>query len=131
MAVCACGCGEILKEGLTYKNGGHAMRTKALPVMQRFEGKFVQSEGCWEWKGKLNNQGYGMFSVKQEDGTWKFVLAHRFAYEAYVGPIPTGMELDHTCENPPCIRPSHHEPVTHQVNIQRGYDSKRRRQSDG
>ncbi|HEV2123202.1 MAG TPA: HNH endonuclease signature motif containing protein [Chloroflexota bacterium] len=52
--------------------------------------------------------------------------AHRWAYEALVGPIPTGTELDHLCRNPACVRPDHLEPVTHAENIRRGYAAKPR-----
>lgn len=52
----------------------------------------VQPNGCWRWKGKLNKQGYGYFWL---DG--KSRLAHRVAYEHFVGPIPEGHEVDHLC----------------------------------
>nr|WP_275792666.1 HNH endonuclease signature motif containing protein [Prescottella equi] len=34
-------------------------------------------------------------------------LAHRCAYESFVGPIPDGMTVDHTCFKPACINPDH------------------------
>lgn len=37
-----------------------------------------------------------------------------------VGPIPEGMDLDHTCRNRGCVNPEHLEPVTTQVNTLRG-----------
>ena len=48
------------------------------------------------------------------------VYAHRFAYELAYGPIPEGLELDHLCRNASCVRPTHLEAVTHQVNMVRG-----------
>ena len=33
--------------------------------------------------------------------------AHRVAYEKAYGPIPKGMYVCHTCDNPPCIEPKH------------------------
>lgn len=39
--------------------------------------------------------------------------------EKIVGPIPDGLELDHTCVTPMCVFPAHTEPVTHAVNQRR------------
>lgn len=58
--------------------------------------------GCWEWSRGRHRQGYGELSV---DGKMK--LAHRVAYETMCGPIPDGMKVCHTCDNPPCINPEH------------------------
>jgi hypothetical protein len=70
---------------------------------------------CWLWIARLHRQGYGCF--------WpagRMVLAHRYAYELLVGPIPQGLTLDHLCSNPPCVRPDHLEPVTQTENVLRG-----------
>ena len=68
---------------------------------------------CWEWARSVMPDGYG-YSIfgSRTDGSRKVRLAHRVSYEYYIGPIPSGMELDHTCSNRPCIRPDHLEPVT-------------------
>lgn len=76
--------------------------------------KVSKSEGCWLWTGRTV-KGYGKHSGK---------LAHRVAYEEMVGPIPDGLELDHLCRTPLCVRPDHLEPVTRHVNMRRRFDLK-------
>lgn len=51
------------------------------------------------------------------------MIAHRVAYETWVGPIPDGLTIDHLCRNRLCIEPTHLEPVTNRENIQRGGNS--------
>lgn len=79
----------------------------------RFYGKVVVGDDCWEWQGH-RLRGYGQFSYKN-----KIVRAHRWAYEYHVGPIPEGLQIDHICENPSCVRWDHLVPATPKENIAR------------
>lgn len=81
----------------------------------RFWTKAAHSDGCRLWTGPLTRDGYGRFQV---DG--RLVLAHRWAYEHWVGPIPEGLEIDHLCRVRNCVWPEHLEPVTHLENVRRG-----------
>ena len=94
-------------------------------AFERFDVKVVQTDTCWLWIGATYDQGYGMFNA--EPG--RNVRAHRFAYERWVGPIPDGMTLDHTCEVKACVNPAHLEPVTVEENRRR-YHARRRAQRD-
>ena len=80
-------------------------------VPERFAAKTVRAGECWLWIGSTPN-GYGKF--RNEIG--KVVAAHRWAYEHYVGPIPEGMEVDHTCWVTNCVNPDHLRPVTAKQN---------------
>ena len=82
---------------------------------ERFWKKVRKSDGCWEWLAAKNSDGYGQFKV---DG--RQMLAHRWAYEQLVGPIPPELVCDHLCRNPGCVNPAHIELVTNKENILRG-----------
>src|SRR5439155_26467186 len=38
---------------------------------------------------------------------YRAVGPHRLAYELFVGPIPKGMDVLHTCDNRVCVKPEH------------------------
>lgn len=63
--------------------------------------------GCWMWMGFVDAKGYGR---TRKTG------AHRAGYEVLVGPIPDGLELDHTCNVHCCVNPDHLRPATRQEN---------------
>lgn len=89
----------------------------AVTQAQRFQRKVrVADSGCWEWQGTLYPNGYGRFYDHGNHG----VRAHRWAYEAWVGPIPKGLVMDHLCRNRDCVNPLHLEPVTAKTNTNRG-----------
>lgn len=85
---------------------------------ERFWEKVVPepNSGCWLWIGALDTGGYGFFYV----AVGQFIRAHRFAYERLIGTIPGRRDLDHLCRIRRCVRPSHLEPTTRQVNVLRG-----------
>ena len=69
----------------------------------------VTDAGCWEWKGARHKTGYpyGQVGAKCADGTTRSMVAHRLAYTVWVGPIPEGLIVMHSCDNPPCLNPAH------------------------
>lgn len=75
------------------------------------EKSVATDSGCVEWVGQITGGGYGRYRG------W---MAHRIAYEADVGPIPAGLDIDHLCRNRRCINPAHLEPVTRKENLRRG-----------
>jgi len=62
---------------------------------------------CVLWTGAVKADGYGKRKVGGVD-----YLAHRYAYEQAVGPIPSGMQLHHTCGERLCLNPAHMRPIT-------------------
>lgn len=71
--------------------------------------------GCWLWFGAWQKHGHGQTCHQN-----RVVYAHRRAYEALVGPIPEGLQIDHLCRVRCCVNPAHLEPVTARENTLRG-----------
>jgi len=92
-------------------NGRHT------PAIERFHALCTPdpNSGCWLWIGHIQKAGYGTFAP-----AGRTILAHRYAYEILVGPVPLGLDLDHLCRVRRCVNPKHLEPVTRLVNVQRG-----------
>lgn len=98
------------------------------PAWIRFWEKVDLSGDCWMWGASVGHNGYGQFTVLA-----KPFRAHRWAYQALVGRIPAGMQLDHTCHNAAkdcpsdetcphrrCVNPAHLKLATARDNTLRG-----------
>lgn len=71
-----------------------------LPEIERFWAKVSPepNSGCWLWIGACIADGYGSFGASR---------AHRWAYEHFVGPIPSGLHVCHKCDVRCCVNPDH------------------------
>lgn len=119
LGLCHCGCGQptniatktqardghIKGEPKPYRRGHSSWKSKGprwveglVPIDRPDLGP------CLIWQRSFNNQGYacgGFAKYGYPPGTR---LAARALFEINVGPIPDGMELDHLCFTPACVR---------------------------
>ena len=59
--------------------------------------------GCLEWdESRHLREGYGSIRVMNQRH-----LVHRLSHVLWVGPIPHGMLVRHSCDNRRCIEPAH------------------------
>lgn len=93
---------------------GHPNYDQARKDMDRWRAQIEFTDTCWNWHGTINARGYGVIN---DNG--KNALAHRWGYEALIGPIPEGLQLDHLCMVTNCVNPAHLEPVTNAENHRR------------
>ena len=112
-------CGRTIKGYGPYtlhKPQGQPCKATASACNARFWKHVQKTHRCWLWTSQVGNpDGYGRFSVCNRP-----VLAHRFAYETLVGPIPAGKEIDHLCRVRRCVKPSHLQVVSTFENQRRG-----------
>lgn len=87
------------------------MGGKHMTAAERFAHYTPVGDGCWEWSGPRNADGYGQLW----DGE-RLVAAHRYAFERLHGPLGSGLLACHSCDNPPCVRGDHIFAGTHQDN---------------
>jgi hypothetical protein len=81
------------------------------PVVRFMDFIELSPDGCWNWTGALNKDGYGKFTSGNRPNRITHG-AHRFSYCLFVNPIPSSLLLLHKCKNRFCVNPDHLEPST-------------------
>lgn len=111
--LCECGCGQPIvppkypsrqrRYILGHNARGIHSERKKVPIVERFWRNLTPGspDECWEWQGQMSRK-YGVLSISRVPR-----LAHRLSYELHNGPIPDGMSVCHSCDNPVCCNPSH------------------------
>lgn len=114
-----------LRERVTSGRGRPVGGGLVAPPLERFRAKTQQlPNGCVQWTGCVNSDGYGQFVP---GGKVSPVLAHRWIWEHERGAIHDGMTIDHLCVNEGCVNTAHMELVTASENARR--EAVRRRES--
>lgn len=102
---------------------------RGLPLEEGFRwnirGEPPADGSCWEWPGRRRKDGYGLLANKG-----RTVHAHHASLMVFKSmEVPDGMEVLHTCDNPPCVNPEHLLVGTHEENMKDS--AKKGRQAGG
>ena len=95
-----------------------AVKHRSIPTLTaqdilRFWSKVDKAPGfgpngdCWRWAGTALLPGYGTFKITDQNGVRMDARAHRISWAITKGPIPDGMCVLHSCDNPACCNPAH------------------------
>lgn len=73
----------------------------------------ITDSGCWEYTGKKDRCGYGVFKIGGRN-----LGAHKVSYILHKGDFDQdNKEMMHLCHNRCCINPEHIKPGTHKENM--------------
>ncbi len=112
--LCQCSCGQKTHVPTFTDRHANYFKGKPMRYIQGHSNKPQKPQyiidpktGCWNWNWYRSAKGYGQLSSDAQ-----IRPAHIVFYERKFGPISDGLQLHHTCENPPCVNPDHLVPVT-------------------
>ncbi len=95
--------GSNAMRGIKCSTSESAIKADQKRYLDKFNTLYLKKRnGCWEWKGALGKGGYALF--------WDGKITHRanrYSYLNFHGPIPKGLLVCHSCDNPSCVNPNH------------------------
>lgn len=93
------------------KKRGVLARSLAARFWSKVDLREWEPGACCAWGAATNAAGYGVLNSGGHNG--RPLLAHRVSWEIHNGPIPAdgppphGWVVEHTCDNPQCVNPTH------------------------
>lgn len=82
-------------------------RRKIKQNKKTFWRECYKKEGCWDWKGYYDKDGYPLLSCGADHKGFKEKRGHRISWLLHNSEIPKGLIICHSCDNPKCTNPDH------------------------
>lgn len=83
----------------------HSGMFQGLSADKRFGLQVIRRDGCWGWRGSVDQDGYPVF--RGVVAATEYRRAHRYSYALHSGEDPEGRQVLHRCDNPTCTNPDH------------------------
>lgn len=108
------GSARARKRGYGYCSQACETATKAQRAQESISIRFLRSvdmradDECWPFLGQKSQDGYGAFNCRLPGESRSMPhIASRLMYMVLNGPIPSGQNVCHSCDNPSCCNPGH------------------------
>lgn len=90
---------------------------RARPLVERVFSRLVTGDGCWTWTGS-HVEGYPQVNTRLQGRGATVNRVSRVLMEWELGrPLRADEHVLHDCDNPGCVRPSHHYVGTNAQNV--------------
>lgn len=76
-------------------------------IISRFNEKVVKKDGCWDWIGTKDKNGYPLLFSGSSGYKFSEQRGNRISWLIHKGEVPKGMNVLHKCDNPVCCNPEH------------------------